>query len=128
MMYTQNDTIQGIKYIKRDIGSEVRNMAEYKMLMDCDDGEVLFVTKTGDEFVLKMTEELSTLQIEDVVMDIVVWLYKNADRSLFIEMVTEGIATNWETFMMYAFIVMMDWSEDEEEVAVAGNVEVRWSE
>jgi len=51
-------------------------MAEYKMLMDPDDGEALFVTKTGDEFVLEMTEELSTLQIEDVVMDIVVWLYE----------------------------------------------------
>lgn len=128
MIYTQNDTIQGIKYVKRDIGSEVRNMAEYKMLMDCDDGEVLFVTRTGDEFVLEMREELSIGQIEDVVMDIVLWMYKNADRNLFIEMITEGLVTNWETFMMYAFTVMMDWSENEGEVAVAGNVEVKWGE
>lgn len=99
-------------------------MAEYKMLMDPDDGEALFVTKTGDEFVLEMTEELSTLQIEDVVMDIVVWLYEHCDKNLFLEVVTEGIAHRWESFMMYALPIMVEWSEDEEEVAVAGNVEI----
>ncbi len=103
-------------------------MAEYKMLMGCDDEETLFVTRTGDEFVLKMTEELSTLQIEDVVMDIVVWMDKHCDKNLFLEVVTEGIAHKWETFMMYALPIMIEWSEDEDEVAVAGNVEVKAGE
>jgi len=41
-----------------------------------------------------------------------------------LEVVTEGIAHRWESFMMYALPIMVEWSEDEEEVAVAGNVEI----
>lgn len=123
-MYTQNDTIQDIKYVKRDVGSEVRNMAEYKMLMDCDDGEVLFVTKTIEEFIEVMNEELSIGQIEDAVMDIYAWIHYKLDVMSLYDATVEGVMDGWGAFIRYGLECMGEWSIHEDLVSVAGNIEV----